>query len=163
MSVTHVIHNAWTVNFNLALRSFEDQIAGVRKLVDISASADHPMQLLVTSSIGAVDRWDPKDGPVPEHALNDPIVAAGAGYGSSKYVVEQVTSIFSSYPQVLHPNRGEQILGAASACGIAATAVRMGQACGPKATGAWGTTEWMPIMVKSGLALGCLPAVRGVS
>ncbi|KIP12189.1 hypothetical protein PHLGIDRAFT_371020 [Phlebiopsis gigantea 11061_1 CR5-6] len=142
MSVTHVIHNAWTVNFNLALRSFEDQIAGVRKLVDISASADHPMQLLVTSSIGAVDRWDPKDGPVPEHALTDPIVAAGAGYGSSKYVVEQ-------------------ILGAASACGIAATAVRMGQACGPKATGAWGTTEWMPIMVKSGLALGCLPAVRG--
>ena len=90
-SVTHVIHNAWTVNFNLALQSFEDQIAGVRKLVDISASADHPMRLLVTSSIGVVDGWNPADGPVPEHALPDPAVAASAGYGSSKYVVEQVT------------------------------------------------------------------------
>jgi thioester reductase-like protein len=39
----------------------------------------------------------------------------------------------------------------------------MGQACGPKATGAWGTTEWMPIMVKSSVALGCLPDMTGVS
>ena len=38
----------------------------------------------------------------------------------------------------------------------------MGQACGPKETGAWGTTEWMPIMTKSCVALGCLPAMSGV-
>lgn len=42
-------------------------------------------------------------------------------------------------------------------------ALRMGQACGSKSTGAWGTTEWLPIMVKSSVALGCLPRLRGVS
>lgn len=40
--------------------------------------------------------------------------------------------------------------------------VRMGQACGPRGTGAWGTSEWMPIMVKSSIAMGCLPAMTGV-
>lgn len=42
-------------------------------------------------------------------------------------------------------------------------AVRMGQACGSKATGAWGMTEWVPIMVKSSVTLGCLPEIAGVS
>ena len=56
-----------------------------------------------------------------------------------------------------------QILAKAAEGGLGATAVRMGQACGSKATGAWGTTEWMPSMVKSSVALGCLPAMSGVS
>ena len=42
-------------------------------------------------------------------------------------------------------------------------AVRMGQACGPRATGAWGTTEWLPILVKSSITMGCFPAMSGVS
>ncbi len=43
------------------------------------------------------------------------------------------------------------------------TSLRMGQACGPKSTGAWGITEWLPIMVKSSVALGFLPKLCGVS
>ena len=39
----------------------------------------------------------------------------------------------------------------------------MGQACGPNSTGAWGITEWFPIMIKSSLTLGCLPEMHGVS
>ncbi|EKM52251.1 uncharacterized protein PHACADRAFT_260494 [Phanerochaete carnosa HHB-10118-sp] len=141
-SVTHVVHNAWTVNFNLALQSFEDQVAGVCKLVNISAGADRPVRLLVTSSIGIANAWDPAKGPVPEQPLPDPEIAASIGYTASKYVVEH-------------------ILSAARERGIPATAMRMGQACGPRETGAWGTTEWMPIMTKSSVALGCLPAMSG--
>lgn len=89
-SVTHIIHNAWTVNFNLALQSFEDQIAGVRRLVDISASSEHPVRILMTSSIGIATGWDMAKGPVPEHPLPDPAPVAGFGYAASKYVVEQV-------------------------------------------------------------------------
>ncbi|GJF00089.1 acetyl-CoA synthetase-like protein [Phanerochaete sordida] len=140
--VTHVIHNAWTVNFNLALQSFEDQIAGVRRLVDVAAASERPVQLLVTSSVSVANGWPASKGPVPEQLLPDPEVAAGQGYGSSKYVVEH-------------------ILSAAREKGVHATAVRMGQACGPKATGAWGTTEWMPILTKTSVALGCLPALCG--
>lgn len=160
-SVTHVIHNAWTVNFNLALQSFEDQVAGVRKLVDISATADHPIKLLVTSSVGIAGGWDPAKGPVPERLLPDPEVAASIGYTASKYVVESVSLL---WPLVLHSCSlaVRQIMSAALANGIPATIVRMGQACGPKETGAWGTTEWMPIMTKSSVALGCLPAMTGV-
>ncbi|EKM52250.1 uncharacterized protein PHACADRAFT_211524 [Phanerochaete carnosa HHB-10118-sp] len=141
-SVTHIIHSAWTVNFNLALQSFEDQVAGVRKLVDISAGTDRPVRLLVTSSIGIANAWDPAKGPVPERPLPDPEIAASIGYTASKYVVEH-------------------ILSAARERGIPATAMRMGQACGPRETGAWGTTEWMPIMTKSSVTLGCLPAMSG--
>jgi thioester reductase-like protein len=89
-STTHVIHNAWTVNFNLSLQSFEGQVAGVRKLVDIAASSSYPIKLLVTSSIGITNAWDPSNGAVPEHPLADPELAAGSGYTGSKYVVEEV-------------------------------------------------------------------------
>ncbi|GJE92597.1 acetyl-CoA synthetase-like protein [Phanerochaete sordida] len=141
-SVTHIIHNAWTVNFNLSLQSYEDQIAGVRMLVEICASAPRPVRLLVTSSVGMTSQWDPNDGPVPEHPLPDPAVATNNGYSASKYVVEQ-------------------ILDRAHEMGFKTTAVRMGQACGPEATGAWGTTEWVPILVRSSVALGCFPDMTG--
>ncbi|GJF00095.1 acetyl-CoA synthetase-like protein [Phanerochaete sordida] len=141
-AVTHVVHNAWPVNFNLALQSFDDQIAGVRRLVDVAADAARPVRLLVTSSISVANGWRAGQGPVPERLLPDPEVTAGQGYGSSKYVVEHI----------LHAAREK---------GVHATAVRMGQACGPKATGAWGTTEWFPILVKTSVALGCLPALHG--
>ena len=78
------------MNFNLPLRLFEDQIAGVRKLVDICALADHTVKLFVTSSIGVANGWDPVNGPVPEQPLPDPTSANSTGYTSSKYVTEQV-------------------------------------------------------------------------
>ncbi|KAJ3543082.1 hypothetical protein NM688_g5900 [Phlebia brevispora] len=141
-SVTHIIHNAWTVNFNHPLSTFESQIAGVRKVIDLLATLNRPVRLLFTSSIGATNGWDPRDGPVPERPLDDPQVAAATGYTSSKYVVEQ-------------------ILAKADAKGMNLMSLRMGQACGSKSTGAWGTTEWFPILVKSSVALGCLPRMKG--
>ena len=35
--VTHIIHNAWEVNFNLPFSKFTTQISGVRQLIDFSA------------------------------------------------------------------------------------------------------------------------------
>ncbi|EKM51562.1 uncharacterized protein PHACADRAFT_127221 [Phanerochaete carnosa HHB-10118-sp] len=142
-SITHIIHNAWTVNFNLSLQSYEDQIAGVRWLVDVCANADHPIKLLCTSSVGSTSLWGPSLGPVPERPLSDPAAATSNGYAASKYVVEQ-------------------IMDGAAANGLSAMVVRMGQACGSKATGAWGTTEWIPIMIKSSVSLGCFPEMTGL-
>lgn len=56
-----------------------------------------------------------------------------------------------------------KLLQTASERGHATMVVRLGQACGSLDTGAWSTTEWFPIMVKSSVALGCLPALKGVS
>lgn len=55
-----------------------------------------------------------------------------------------------------------QVLEAASRYGLRTMTVRLGQACGSKATGAWSTSEWFPILVKSSVALGIIPELRGV-
>lgn len=89
-TITHVVHNAWNVNFNHPLASFEGQIAGTRKLVDFAFSAKRQPKLLFTSSISAAHGWDTSNGPVPEEPLPDPKVATSSGYASSKFVVEQV-------------------------------------------------------------------------
>ena len=93
--MTHVVHNAWKVNFNLSLTSFETQIAGTRKLIDFSLIAKHLPKLLFTSSVSVAHGLDPRLGHVPETPLQDASAAIGSGYASSKYVVEQVsTDIF---------------------------------------------------------------------
>ena len=96
-SVTHIIHNAWTVNFNLPLQSYETQIAGVRRLVEMCASMDRAVHVLCTSYIGVGVGWDPSNGPVPEAPLPDPSVATINGYGASKYVVERVGISYPHY------------------------------------------------------------------
>lgn len=91
-TLTHTVHNAWKVNFNHSLGSFETQISGTRKLLDFCAAASQPVRLLFTSSISTVHQWDPSNGLVPETPLPDPNLAAESGYAASKYVVEQVCS-----------------------------------------------------------------------
>ncbi|GJE97028.1 acetyl-CoA synthetase-like protein [Phanerochaete sordida] len=141
-SVTHIIHNAWTVNFNLPLRSFEDQISGIRKLIDANVSSQRHIRLLVTSSIGVARGWHASQGPVPERTLAVVDAEKLSGYAASKFIVEK-------------------IMEAARERGLAATTVRMGQACGPRSTGAWSASEWFPILVRSSVALGCLPELSG--
>ncbi|GJE96032.1 acetyl-CoA synthetase-like protein [Phanerochaete sordida] len=141
-TVTHIVHNAWSVNFNQSLAAFEPLISGVSKLASVCATSSRPIRLLFTSSIGIANGWDMKQGLVPEHSLSDPTSATSTGYTASKYVTEKV-------------------LEAASHNGVSATCVRMGQACGSRLTGAWGTSEWLPIMVKSSRVLGCLPVIPG--
>ena len=40
--ITHVIHCAWSVNFNMTLESFSDCIAGTRHLLDFCLKAERP-------------------------------------------------------------------------------------------------------------------------
>lgn len=55
-----------------------------------------------------------------------------------------------------------QILLAAMQNGVPCTSLRIGQVCGSQATGAWGTSEWVPIIVKSSVTIGMLPELDGV-
>ncbi|KAF7798255.1 hypothetical protein EIP86_009472 [Pleurotus ostreatoroseus] len=137
-SVTHIIHNGWRVNFNHALSSFESQIAGTRNLVDFSASIGRPTRMLFTSSVGVAHSWPADKGLVPETPLLNPQFASDSGYSASKYVVEQILS-------KAHEN------------GLEVTSLRVGQVCGSDMSGAWNVTDWVPILVKSALSMGCLP------
>lgn len=89
-TVTHVIHNAWRVNFNHLLPAFESLIAGLRKLIDFCYTVPHAVKLLFTSSISGTLSWDVSLGPVPEDVVLDPMVTGRNGYGASKLVAEQV-------------------------------------------------------------------------
>ncbi|KAJ3525806.1 hypothetical protein NM688_g8348 [Phlebia brevispora] len=89
-TVTHIIHNAWKVDFNHTLPSFESHIANTRKLLDECFTFARRPRVLFTSSIAAVQGWDVSRGLIPEEPLSDPALAIANGYGSSKYVAEQV-------------------------------------------------------------------------
>ena len=91
-TVTHVIHNAWKVDFNHRLPSFETHIANTRRLIDQLFVFERQPRLLFTSSIAAVQGWDVLKGPIPEEPLVDPSLAFGSGYGASKHIAERVSA-----------------------------------------------------------------------
>ncbi|GBE84591.1 acetyl-CoA synthetase-like protein [Sparassis crispa] len=139
-SVTDIVHNAWRVDFNLSLSSFQGHIAASVRLATFVPGA----RFFFTSSITVAQSWKAlKSSRVPEEPLGDPAVAVGIGYGSSKFVVEEV-------------------LENARKVGFPTTSLRIGQICGSADTGAWNTSEWVPSLVKSSISLGCLPRMPGV-
>ncbi|KIJ09827.1 hypothetical protein PAXINDRAFT_17112 [Paxillus involutus ATCC 200175] len=140
-SVTTIIHNAWRLDFNLSLASFESNIKATRNLVDLGLDSPHrnSLRFVFTSSVGSAQSWDRENGLFPEEVQLDPSPAVGSGYGESKYVSERI--IVKS--------------------GLHATSLRIGQIAGGP-NGSWATTDWVPILVKSSIALGALPDAYGV-
>ncbi|KAG2095134.1 putative aminoadipate reductase [Suillus discolor] len=140
-SVTVIIHNAWRLDFNLALSSFETHVRGMRNLIDLALSSPrHPQpRFMFASSISSAQSWDKAKGPLPEEVEYDAGVAVGLGYGASKYVSERVL-VNSKLP---------------------ASSFRVGQISGGPPRGAWSTTNWLPIIVKSSVSLGALPEAKG--
>ncbi|KAG5652628.1 putative NRPS-like protein biosynthetic cluster [Sphagnurus paluster] len=141
-SVNVVIHNAWKLDFNLSLASFESNIQGTRHLLDLirSGSNASSTRFIFTSSIASTQSWDTSDGPVPEEILLDASSAIGGGYGEAKYVADRILA----------------------KSGLHTTSLRVGQISGGQPKGAWATSDWVPILVKSSVALGILPQVNGV-
>ncbi|KAG6847388.1 hypothetical protein H0H93_008505, partial [Arthromyces matolae] len=141
-SVTVIIHNAWRLDFNLSLTSFETNVRGTRKLIDLARSSPNPgsVRFLFTSSVAAAQSWRQLDKPFPEEVLEDAAFAVGNGYGEGKYVAERLLT----------------------KSGVQALSLRIGQISGGVPNGAWATTDWVPILVKSSLALGALPSATGL-
>ncbi|KNZ74034.1 Linear gramicidin synthase subunit D [Termitomyces sp. J132] len=141
-SVTVIIHTAWRLDFNLSLSSFEPNVRGTRKLIDFARSGPHPesIRFLFTSSVTSAQSWGQPEVLFPEEVLTDAAVAVGNGYGESKYVSERLLAM----------------------SGIQVSSLRIGQISGGLPNGAWATSDWLPILVKSSLALGALPNATGL-
>jgi thioester reductase-like protein len=147
-TVTHVIHNAWHVDFNMAVESFEKtHIAGIRHLIDfLAASASYRhARLLFISSLSTVGKWTSiYPGRVPEESIEDIRVVEDYGYAQSKYVAERL------------------LASARSTSKLPAVTVRVGQVAGPTCEkGAWNRHEWLPAMLSSSKYLGLLPDSLG--
>ncbi|KAG6816854.1 hypothetical protein H0H87_002340 [Tephrocybe sp. NHM501043] len=142
-TVNVVIHNAWRLDFNLSLASFEPNIQGMRHFIDLALSGPNPSdtRFLFISSIAAIQNWDKSKGPVPEDVVEDVNVALGGGYGEAKHVCERI---------LLHS-------------GLKGVSIRPGQICGGRPNGTWPTTEWLPILVKSSVSLRAIPDTSGLA
>ncbi|KAG6878054.1 putative NRPS-like protein biosynthetic cluster [Termitomyces sp. T159_Od127] len=140
-SVNVIIHNAWRLDFNLSLTSFEPNIRGTRMLVDLARSGPHPglVRFVFTSSVASAQAWGPSEMPFPEEVVGDAGVAVGTGYGEGKYVTERILA----------------------KSGVQVASLRICQVCGGLPNGAWATSDWLPILVKSSVALGALPRATG--
>ncbi|KAJ7683142.1 putative aminoadipate reductase [Mycena rosella] len=137
-TITVIIHNAWTLDFNKSLSTFEPHVKGTRNLIDLARQSPNAtvVRFLFTSSIASAQGWDPKLGPFPEELQLNADVAVGSGYGASKYISERILA----------------------ASGLQATSFRIGQVTGATSNGAWATTDWVPAVVKSSIALGSFPS-----
>ncbi|KAL7914274.1 NRPS-like enzyme [Trichoderma velutinum] len=134
-STDRIIHNAWPVNFNMSIASFEPHIRGVRHFVDFASAASKKIALVFVSSIGTAINWTASE-PVPERRLEDPTLA-DLGYGISKLASSFILDA------------------AAEKSGLAIASVRVGQIAGPKeGDGIWNPQEFMPSLIASSLYLG---------
>jgi thioester reductase-like protein len=140
--VTHVVHNAWPVNFNLPLSSFRSSISGVVALIKFSAQNRQKSRIQFVSSISSVSSY-PGDT-VPEAVLTDLSTPSPMGYGQSKYISERLLD---------H---------ACKTLGIRAGFVRLGQIAGAARTASgWNKQEWLPSLVASSAFIGALPETIG--
>lgn len=146
--ITHIIHNAWEVNFNLPLASFEiPHLLGVRQLIDFSARSTKGASILYVSSVGSSMNWSPK-GPsiVPECIFDDPSVSLPMGYAQSKHIAERILDQ------------------AAKVAGLRTIVCRVGQVAGPLSrSGVWNRLEWLPRLVASSKYLRKIPVSLGPS
>ena len=97
-TVTTIIHNAWRLDFNLSLASFEPDVKATRNLVDLALDSRYSgsVRFVFTSSVGSAQSWDRARGAFPEEVQFDPSWAVGSGYVEAKYVCERVRrSIYS--------------------------------------------------------------------
>ncbi|OBT65192.1 NRPS-like protein [Pseudogymnoascus sp. 23342-1-I1] len=140
-AVDRIIHNAWPVNFNMTVSSFEPSIRGVRHLVNCSAAAAKQVPITFLSTIDTISNWNSSDK-VPESRLTD-LSLPETGYGRSKLA-------------------GSLILDAAAEFGVPSVSIRVGQIAGPRsAKGKWNPQEFMPSLIKSSVYLGVLPQELG--
>lgn len=145
-NVTHIVHNAWVVDFNLSLASFgEEQIFGILQLLRFSASSELGPRLNFLSSISAVMKWNLVNSrPIPEQIITDWSVSEPFGYARSKYVAERLVD-------------------SAAAAGIPCVVFRIGQVAGPVTIegSMWNQREWLPSLIASSLFMGKIPLSLG--
>ena len=143
---THIVHNAWPVNFNLPLSSFEPQLEACCQLLALARAARNFKEFMFLSSVGVANDWSNHfDEDVPEQPIENISVAEGMGYAQSKLLAELIL------------RQGAQELD------VPVTVCRLGQIAGPVESeqGSWSQNEWFPSLMLSCKALGKMPQTLG--
>lgn len=146
-TITHIIHNAWSVNFNQSLRSFDRGcISSTHFLLNLAATS--PTRLLLPHKkqqkpsltfISSIATALAAPGPVAEDLVPWSYVEERMGYAQSKWVAEQL------------------LASAAAQAEIPVRIARLGQVCGDSVEGLWNPTEAIPTIVRTAVTQGVLP------
>ena len=140
-TTTHILHNAWLVDFNLPLDFFTPHLNGVANFINFSASAVHDPRIFFISSIGAVLNGY---SPIREQIYHDLEVTQPIGYAESKHISERL----------LHR--------AGLKAGVRSTICRVGQIAGPvHEDGIWNKRDWLPSLVVTSKNMKCIPDSLG--
>ncbi|KAI0322050.1 hypothetical protein OF83DRAFT_1096462 [Amylostereum chailletii] len=159
LDVTHIVHNAWPMNFNRTLTSFSAHIKVLCHLIRLAllSVVAHPSKtsarrILFSSSIAVVGRFPLlHPGPVPE----DPQPAdatADFGYPEAKWVCERLlqtaTALYGKSEEGTSPL-------------LATSSVRIGQMTGPEGSGVWNENEHFPLIVRASQKINAVPELHG--
>jgi thioester reductase-like protein len=144
--ITHIVHNAWPVDFNLSLSSFEPQLAGCLHLLKMATKMPNLQDLAFISSVGVASDWTKRQShDVPESKIEDLSVAGDMGYSQSKLLAE-----------LIFAHGCDNLSVPVSIC-------RVGQIAGPvlSSEGMWSSREWFPSIMFTCKRLGKIPMDLG--
>ena len=151
--VTHVLHNAWPVDFKMQLPSFRSHLQALQNLLKLAryAATVQPLtrpKLLFVSSITTVGQYSlmTKETMVPEVPMIHEDYSNSIGYAKAKLVCERIVE------RAARDFSGQ----------IEASSIRIGQMSGSSKGGYWNTDEHLPALFKSSRDIGSLPALHGV-
>lgn len=151
-TITHIIHNAWSVNFNQSLRSFDRGcISSTHFLLNLAATS--PTRLLLPPNnnnkkqkqkpsltfISSIATALAAPVSVAEDLVPWSYVEERMGYAQSKWVAEQL------------------LASAAAQAEIPVRIARLGQVCGDSVEGLWNPAEAIPTIVRTAVTQGVLP------
>ena len=143
---TVVIHNAWTVNFNLPLASFKPQLDNLVNLLAFANNSANSARFFYISSISSLISYRSESGKTPEKPVTADTAPGPNGYSESKYVAEQILE-YAAQTAVPGPSLAY---------------ARVGQVAGAAhRSGMWNKNEWFPSMIISSLHIGALPDSLG--
>lgn len=139
-----IVHNAWKIDFNQPLSSFESQIQGVRNLIDLSIRSRRKPRIMFVSSVASIMKWAMTVGKgfAPETVPSDACsTALETGYAESKYIAERV------------------LYEANQRSGVPVSILRVGQIGGSTMQGdvAFARQEWLASLIETSMTMGAVP------
>ncbi|KAK1220934.1 hypothetical protein PQX77_016274, partial [Marasmius sp. AFHP31] len=158
LEVTHIVHNAWPMDFNRKLDSFEPHVQTLLNLIKLclQSPCGPPPRMLFTSSIAVVGNYPSlaKYSIVPEGAV-DARATDEFGYAEAKWVCEMVLQAANE----MYGGGGEGVGGDEPL--LRGSSVRIGQMTGPEGSGCWNESEHFPMICSTSKLVKALPDIDG--
>ncbi|KAJ5083431.1 NRPS-like enzyme [Penicillium angulare] len=174
--VNKFIHNAWPVNFDQPLSSFEPQLVGIRHLLRLITKADRHPQFHFVSSISTVSGPSPRSETLiskrnPHSPPSSPYLYSGPRHNGLYPRIETgIPERILDSSFTLPYGYAESKFVAETLCKIAAKRSeayiaihRVGQLGGPSnpTAGMWNARDWFPSLIRTSETMKMLPSSLG--